>query len=110
MFQPDAARATQSNSRRNSAAIGPLFPAPAFRFLPRQAPLLYDQNSLTGNDSWNLKWTPESLGGPASGTPTDDAAPSLFTAVQEQLGLKLESQKALAAVLSVESMELPSVD
>jgi len=72
--------------------------------------VVVDKSGLTGNYSWNLKWTPESPGGPASGAPTDDAAPSFFTAVEEQLGLKLESQKAPVAVLAVDRMELPSVN
>src|SRR6202000_971768 len=70
--------------------------------------VVVDKTGLTGNYSWNLKWTPELPGGPASGTPTDDTSPSFFTAIQEQLGLKLESEKAPVAVLSVDRMELPS--
>jgi len=72
--------------------------------------VVVDKSGLTGNYSWTLKWTPESPGGPANGAPVDEAAPSFFTAIQEQLGLKLESQKAPVAVLSVERMDLPSVN
>lgn len=72
--------------------------------------VVVDKTGLTGNYSWNLKWTPESPDGPSSGTPTDDAAPSFFTALEEQLGLKLDSQKGPVAVVAVDRMELPSVN
>jgi len=72
--------------------------------------VVVDLSGLTGNYSWTLKWTPESGGGPSAGAAADEAAPSFFTAIQEQLGLKLESQKAPVAVLVVERMELPSVN
>jgi uncharacterized protein (TIGR03435 family) len=39
---------------------------------------------------------------------TDSGAPSLFTAVQEQLGLKLESGKAPVEVLVIDHVEKPS--
>jgi len=42
--------------------------------------------------------------------PTTDAGPSLFTAVQEQLGLKLEATKAPVDVLVVDRLEKPSAD
>jgi uncharacterized protein (TIGR03435 family) len=38
----------------------------------------------------------------------DTTGPSVFTALQEQLGLKLESQKAPADVLVIDSVQKPS--
>lgn len=72
--------------------------------------VVVDKSGLTGNYSWTLKWTPESPAGSSGGANSEDAAPSFFTAIQEQLGLKLESQKSPVAVLVVDRMELPSVN
>lgn len=61
-----------------------------------------------------LKWTPDSLPpepgrtGPAAVNP--DAPPDLFAAFQQQLGLRLESIKALVEVLVIEHVERPSAN
>ncbi len=66
---------------------------------------------MTGDDrkfDLHLRWTPDD-----AQTGTDSAAsdrPSLFTALQEQLGLKLESGKVSADVLVVDHAELPTDD
>jgi uncharacterized protein (TIGR03435 family) len=60
-----------------------------------------DQTGLTGNYNFDLKWTPDlnsqgAMPGPspsAEAPPPDASSPSIFTAIQEQLGLKLESTK-----------------
>jgi uncharacterized protein (TIGR03435 family) len=79
--------------------------------------VVVDKTGLTGNYSFALKWTPESgapaMGGSGGGgapPPADDAGPSFFTALQEQLGLKLESQKGPVEVLVVEHAEEPSAN
>jgi uncharacterized protein (TIGR03435 family) len=61
-----------------------------------------DKTGLTTNFDIDLRWTPDE-------TPSSDAAgPSLFTALQEQLGLKLESQKGPVEILIIERAEKPS--
>jgi uncharacterized protein (TIGR03435 family) len=45
--------------------------------------------------------------GPAA-TVSDNPAPSFFTAIQEQLGLKLEAMKAPADVMVIDHVEKPS--
>lgn len=72
-----------------------------------------DRTGLTGRFDFSLNWTPDEtqFGGlgvrvpPPSDTAT---APDLFTAIQDQLGLKLESQKAPVDVLVVDHVEKPS--
>lgn len=75
--------------------------------------VVMDKTGLKGRYDFKLNWTPDEPQGPApagasGGAPEDSAGPSLFAAIQEQLGLKLESQKAPVDVLFVEHAEKPS--
>ncbi len=79
-----------------------------------------DKTGLTGKYDFKLQWTPdESEGamfkgpgtgpqGTASPPASDTSGPSIFTAIQEQLGLKLESQKGPVEVLVIDRVEKPS--
>lgn len=63
-----------------------------------------DHTGLTGRYDFELHWTPDN-------TPADSplaGGPSIFTAVQEQLGLKLEPSTAPLDVLVIDSIEKPS--
>lgn len=62
-----------------------------------------DRTGLTGFYNYTLHWTPDD-GNPAAA----EDGPSLFTAVQEQLGLKLERTKAPVQVLVIDHIERPS--
>ncbi len=46
--------------------------------------------------------------GPDSGAQSDSSAPSLLTALREQLGLKLETKKEPVDVIVIDSAELPT--
>lgn len=61
-----------------------------------------DKTGLTGPMDFTLTWAPEGA--------TDSTAPSIFTAVQEQLGLKLEPGRGPVDVLVVDSAEKPAPD
>jgi len=61
-----------------------------------------DKTGLTGNYDFNLKWTPDDQQG------TPDSGPTLFTALEEQLGLKLEPAKGLVDTLVIDHVEKPS--
>ena len=73
-----------------------------------------DQTELQGKWNFLLKWTPDEsqFGGMGIkvSPPTDamDAPPPLFTAIQEQIGLKLEAGKAQVPVLVIDKAEQPS--
>ncbi len=79
-----------------------------------------DKTGLTGKYDFDLKWAPDEMEGaapraPDSGQPGADnpappatSGPSIFTALEEQLGLKLESQKQPADVIVVDHIEPPS--
>jgi uncharacterized protein (TIGR03435 family) len=69
-----------------------------------------DRTGLSGTFDLHLKWAIESLNGPAgpgAAPPPNPAAPSLFTALQEQLGLRLESSKGPVEVLVIDSVNKP---
>jgi uncharacterized protein (TIGR03435 family) len=78
-------------------------------FLSRQTGLpVLDMTGLKGFYSFTLNYTPEAApSAPSPETPIPESAvgPSLFTAVQEQLGLKLEARKAPVEILVVDHAE-----
>ena len=82
-----------------------------------------DKTGLKGDYDLTLQWTPDEgqgrmfggPGGPPDGKAAADSAPvidtsgpSIFTAIQEQLGLKLESQKGPVDTLTISHIEQPS--
>jgi uncharacterized protein (TIGR03435 family) len=73
-----------------------------------------DQTGLTGRYDFTLIWTPDDsqfagmgakIPPPADGA---NAPPNLYTAIQEQIGLKLEATKAPADVMVIDHVEKPS--
>ncbi len=64
--------------------------------------VVFDRTGLTGIYDLTLTWSPEDA------TPTDSSAPSLFIAIQEQLGLKLEPARGPVPVIVVDHIEPPS--
>jgi uncharacterized protein (TIGR03435 family) len=76
-----------------------------------------DQTGLEGRFDFHLLWTPDetllaATRGPDAPKPPEGAEvqPDLFTAIQQQLGLKLESTRAQVEVLVIERVEKPSVN
>jgi uncharacterized protein (TIGR03435 family) len=69
--------------------------------------IVEDKTGLTGNYDIELRWTTDDAS-PDSRSASDSPGPSLFTAMQEQLGLKLESQKAPVQVLLIDHVEQPA--
>jgi uncharacterized protein (TIGR03435 family) len=73
-----------------------------------------DHTNLPGKWDFLLKWTPDESQFGGMGIkippPTDspDAPPPLFTALQEQIGLRLDAEKAQVPVLIIDHVEKPS--
>ena len=70
-----------------------------------QRPVI-DKTDLAGKYDISLRWTPDN-------TPADSplaGGPSLFAAVQEQLGLKLNSTKGPVTTLVIDHIERPSAN
>jgi uncharacterized protein (TIGR03435 family) len=64
---------------------------------------VFDKTGLTGFYAYTLDWTR------ADRIPDSDSnVPSIFNAVQEQLGLKLEATKAQVEMIVVDRAEKPS--
>jgi uncharacterized protein (TIGR03435 family) len=70
-----------------------------------------DRTGLTGTFDIDLQWTSGTIG-PAVGAnpPAPDDGPSIFTALQEQLGLKLESTRGPFEVTVIDSIRRPTPD
>ncbi|MEQ1759185.1 MAG: TIGR03435 family protein [Vicinamibacterales bacterium] len=78
--------------------------------------MVIDRTGLAGSWDLELQWTPDpgmmpALPPNAPPLPAPDPnGPSLFTAIQEQLGLKLDSQRGPVDVLVIDSAQQPSPD
>ena len=62
-----------------------------------------DQTGLAGRYDFELNYTRQ-----CAAEPAPDAPPDIFTALQEQLGLKLESARGSVPVLVIDHIERPS--
>ena len=73
-----------------------------------------DRTGLTGQFDFDLEWTPlvTSAGAAAPGVPDlpSETGPNLLTALQEQLGLKLEPAREAVPVLVIDGVNRPSPD
>jgi uncharacterized protein (TIGR03435 family) len=70
-----------------------------------------DKTGLTGTFDVHVNWAIDALTGPTgpgAGPPPELAGPSLFTALQDQLGLRLESAKGPVEVLVIDHIEKPT--
>jgi bla regulator protein blaR1 len=75
-----------------------------------------DKTGLTGQYDFTMQWPTEDNPGPAfnngqgeqQSNSAESAQASIFTVIQEQLGLKLESRKAPVEVLVIDHVEPPS--
>jgi uncharacterized protein (TIGR03435 family) len=73
--------------------------------------VIIDKTGLAGNYDISLKWasieTPSTSGGESAATPDAESA-SLFTAIEEQLGLRLVPAREPGQVLVIDHIERPS--
>ena len=94
----------QANLTTNGGTVAGLVAS-----LDRQSELdgrtIVDQTGLTGRYSYSLHWSPQRLN--AQPDPEADG-PSLFTALKEQLGLRLEPAKAPVQIVVIEAIANPT--
>jgi uncharacterized protein (TIGR03435 family) len=77
------------------------------------ARMVIDKTGLSGRFAFTLAWTPERIpeGTPPPGIPPiDPNGPPLVTALQEQLGLKLQAARSRMDVVVIDSVEQPTPD
>lgn len=76
--------------------------------------VVVDRTGLTGLYEFDLEFTPDQAPPPGALTgqapPFDPNGPSVFTALQEQLGLKLDAQRGPVEMLVIDSVEPPTPD
>jgi uncharacterized protein (TIGR03435 family) len=89
---------------------------PFGQFLPFLAPyvnrVIVDRTGLSARYDIDLNWTPDRLpqAAPPDAATADPNAVSIFTAIQEQLGLKLEPARAPVEVLVIDRVQRPTPD
>src|SRR5665213_1540002 len=76
----------------------------AYTLSGRLSRTVVDKTGLKGKYDLTLTWSPDD----GSTAASDSSAPSLFTALQEQLGLKLQPAKGPVETLVVDHIEMPS--
>jgi uncharacterized protein (TIGR03435 family) len=70
--------------------------------------LIVDRTGLKDTYEFELRWTPD----PGAGIPgpADPDTPGLFTALEEQLGLRLEPARAQVEVMVIDRFERPTAN
>jgi uncharacterized protein (TIGR03435 family) len=111
----DGLRATNNPIRGVNAGSGTMLgeaapmTALALKLSYQVGRIVVNNTGLEGNYDFKLQWAPDTASPAADGRSGDDSSgPSLFTALQEQLGLKLEPAKGPVETLVIDHVERPS--
>ena len=94
-------------------AVGWSLDAFATTLSPWVGRVIVDRTQLSGLFDFELTWTPDQtirVSGDAPPIAIDPNGPSIFTALQEQLGLKLESARGPIDVVVIDSVRRPNPD
>ena len=70
--------------------------------------LVVDRTGLSGGFDFELEFAEMTAGAAAGVSPPPGSAPSIFTALEEQLGLRLEPTRAPIEVLVIDRIERPT--
>jgi uncharacterized protein (TIGR03435 family) len=103
MHENDSQSGGQAIMRVKNVSTGELAGMLMRLFLDRP---VVDRTGLTRRYDFQLKWTQDETRAPTDGT----ASPGLFTAIQEQLGLKLEPIKSMADVMVIDKVARPGAN
>jgi uncharacterized protein (TIGR03435 family) len=69
-----------------------------------------DRSGLSGTYDFVLRWTPENFQNPAGNAGPSRDGTLIFTALQEQLGLRLDAQRGPVEFLIIDRVERPTPD
>ena len=69
-----------------------------------------DETKLPGGYDLQLSFTPERRLPPGALPPADPDAPSIFAALQEQLGLELDARRGMVEMLVIDRIDEPSAN
>jgi uncharacterized protein (TIGR03435 family) len=112
--RPPACGDFRMSAGRLTATTGMSMERLALRLSERVNRPVQDRTALGGVFDLDIGYSPEQLQQPGppgvNAGPADPSAPSIFTALQEQLGLKLEPARGPVEVLVVDSVERPTPD
>jgi uncharacterized protein (TIGR03435 family) len=69
-----------------------------------------DKTGLSGRYDFDLEWAPDEtqFGGEIPAAPSDAPSPPFFTAIQQQLGLKIDATRGPIAALVIDHADRPS--
>jgi len=68
-----------------------------------------DKTGLTGKYDIHLKWTPDEMTAETKEATDGEQAPSIYIAIEEQLGLKLNAVKGQVDTVVIDHVEMPPV-
>jgi uncharacterized protein (TIGR03435 family) len=105
----DGTRLTFQGARATGRNVSAKVLAEELQAMVLDRPVL-DKTGLIGNFDFDLRWRPEpdQFGGTGATVAGDPNDADLFTAIREQLGLKLEVRKEEAEVIVVDRASKPS--
>jgi uncharacterized protein (TIGR03435 family) len=106
-LKPGSFRISNSGTNSEMTAVGVPISNLATNLAFQVERNIIDKTGLTAKYDFNLKWTPMQLEGKVDAS-ADNNAPDIFTALQEQLGLKLEPSKGPVDTLVIDHIEKPS--
>jgi uncharacterized protein (TIGR03435 family) len=109
-IRPDAAQGNGEMTRQGKLVAWGISMARVAQALSRiLASPVTDQTGAAGFYSFTLEWTPDTAQAPGPDGAADGySGPSLFTVLQQQLGLKLEPRKDPIEILAIDRAERPA--
>jgi uncharacterized protein (TIGR03435 family) len=108
--EPGAPQGTSSPGRGRAQATAVTSETTAAYLARVTGQIVVDKTGLGGKYDWTLDWAPDTSTANDDSAGASPAGPTIFTAIQEQLGLRLESGKAPVDKIVIDSVNRPTVN